>query len=195
MSPPFKHCLIFFPLIFSSYCFFYFPLIFSSYCLFQGSLSILRCPNSISCSSSFPPEVVNLFLSQELSSDFQEAIYFHASLPGLQSQRNQESVCYFLTLMGNDFWIAEFGKAGKEEGGHIAEISQHYLTNYTCRYSLSPSTLAAKQSGKIPSASSKKKKRKNYWKASSVHEGKPSSWYTQVGPATRSFCIEDPCCV
>lgn len=36
--------------------------------------------------------------------------------------------------MGNDFWIAEFGKVGKEEGGHIAEISQHYLTNYTYRY-------------------------------------------------------------
>ena len=52
-----------------------FPLIFSSYCLFQCSLSILRCPNSITCGSSLPPKVVNLFLSQDLGSDFQETIF------------------------------------------------------------------------------------------------------------------------
>lgn len=42
---------------------------------FQSSLSILRCPCSISSGSSLPPKVINLFLSQESVSGLQETFF------------------------------------------------------------------------------------------------------------------------
>lgn len=48
---------------------------FLTHFLFQTSLSILRCPSSISSGSSLSPKIINLFLSRESVSDLQETFF------------------------------------------------------------------------------------------------------------------------
>lgn len=59
---------------------------------FQSSLSILRCPCSISSGSSLPPKVINLFLSQESVSGLQETFFLldHQLCRATENRR----VCY-----------------------------------------------------------------------------------------------------